>query len=285
MFEKYWWPTVARSRSVRCARDTNSGPGPSRSYPRRPKFAAPFPRPMRPTRSGYPATRSGVPVDRRDRECGRALRCRRDLSGYGFLSENPGLAAACANAGITFIGPPPKYSNSPATSHGVGGPRRPGFLVLSSSEPSADVDERRWPRRPICSSRLRQGGRRWRRPRYAPGGDHRRTLADAIAAPPARRRRLRRPDGVPRTGGDQPRHIEVQILADTTGNVIHLYERDCSMQRRHQKVVELAPAPNLDPRSATGSVRCRRSPGTSATRAREPPSSCSTNRAGTSSSR
>lgn len=179
-----------------------------------------------------------------------AQRCGADAiyPGYGFLSENPQLAQACADAGITFVGPRADVlALAGNKSRAIAAAREAGLPVLASSEPSSSVDE-------LCSAAADMtfplfvkavaggGGRGMRRVADIDG------LAEAIEAAS---REAESAFGDPTVYLEQavinPRHIEVQILADNYGDVIHLYERDCSVQRRHQKVVELAPAPNLDP--------------------------------------
>ncbi|WP_454043935.1 pyruvate carboxylase [Cellulosimicrobium sp. Marseille-Q8652] len=168
--------------------------------------------------------------------------------GYGFLSENPDLARACADAGLTFVGPPPEVLELAGNKvRALKAAREAGLPVLASSEPSADVDVLLASADavgfPVFVKAVAGGGGRGMR-----RVDTREDLPEALAAA------MREADGA---FGDptvfleravlRPRHIEVQILADGAGNVVHLYERDCSLQRRHQKVVEIAPAPNLDP--------------------------------------
>ncbi|MDL9945959.1 pyruvate carboxylase [Gordonia sp. ABSL11-1] len=177
-----------------------------------------------------------------------AERCGADAiyPGYGFLSENQGLAQACADAGITFVGPSAEVlelTGNKATA--VAAAKAAGLPVLASSEPSADVDAlvqfAESMQFPVFVKAVAGGGGRGMR-RVEKLAD----LADAIAAAS---REAEAAFGDPTVFLEQavvnPRHIEVQILADTHGNVIHLFERDCSVQRRHQKVIELAPAPNL----------------------------------------
>ncbi|MEB3063444.1 pyruvate carboxylase [[Mycobacterium] zoologicum] len=181
---------------------------------------------------------------------GAAKRCGADAvyPGYGFLSENPRLAQACAEAGITFVGPSAAVlALAGNKSHAVAAAREAGLPVLVSSEPSRSVAE-------LVSAAADMtfplfvkavaggGGRGMRRVADFDG------LAEAVEAAS---REAESAFGDATVYLEQavinPRHIEVQILADTHGSVVHLYERDCSVQRRHQKVVELAPAPNLDP--------------------------------------
>lgn len=168
--------------------------------------------------------------------------------GYGFLSENPDLAEACANAGITFVGPTADVLTLTGNkARAIAAAKAAGVPTLDSVEPSADVDALveaagalRYPL--FVKAVAGGGGRGMRRV------DEESALRDAVETC------MREADGA---FGDptvfieeavvSPRHIEVQILADGHGNVIHLFERDCSVQRRHQKVVEIAPAPNLDP--------------------------------------
>ncbi|AHI00724.1 pyruvate carboxylase [Kutzneria viridogrisea] len=168
--------------------------------------------------------------------------------GYGFLSENPELASACQRAGITFVGPPAEVLELTGNkARAIAAAKAAGLPVLQSSEPSTDVDALlaaagqigfpifvkavaggggRGMRRVLDESTLRESIEAAMREAESAFGDATVFLEQAVV---------------------QPRHIEVQILADAEGNVIHLYERDCSVQRRHQKVIELAPAPNLDP--------------------------------------
>ncbi|MGW3470309.1 pyruvate carboxylase [Saccharopolyspora sp. NPDC000995] len=168
--------------------------------------------------------------------------------GYGFLSENPELARACQEAGIIFVGPSHEIlqmTGNKATA--VAAAREAGVPVLDSSSPSRDTDELLAAAEnmtfPVFVKAVAGGGGRGMRHVEAVSG-----LREALEAA---MREAESAFGDPTVFLEQavinPRHIEVQILADAAGNVIHLYERDCSVQRRHQKVIEIAPAPNLDP--------------------------------------
>ncbi len=179
-----------------------------------------------------------------------ALRCGADAvyPGYGFLSESPEFAEACEAAGLTFVGPSAEVltltgnkmrAQDRAAAAGLPVLRQSG-PVASATEAIAAADAIGFPL--FVKAAAGGGGRGLRRIeradqlgaavdvaiREAEGafGDPTVFLEEAVTA---------------------PRHIEVQVLADAAGHTVHLYERDCSVQRRHQKVVEIAPAPNLDP--------------------------------------
>ncbi|TVU59101.1 pyruvate carboxylase [Paenarthrobacter nitroguajacolicus] len=167
--------------------------------------------------------------------------------GYGFLSENPDLARAAKAAGITFVGPPAEVlelaGNKVAALEAA---RKAGVPVLKSSKPSKDLDE-------LIAAADDIGFPIFAKAVAGGGGRGMRRVETREALPEALQSAMREADaafGDPTMFLEQavlrPRHIEVQILADAEGNVMHLFERDCSLQRRHQKVVEIAPAPNLD---------------------------------------
>jgi pyruvate carboxylase len=169
--------------------------------------------------------------------------------GYGFLSENAEFARACGKAGITFIGPTPELlellgdktaARRLATAAGV--PVLPGAESSVTSAAEAHKLARGIGYPVIIKAAMGGGGRGMRVVRQASDLETRLEEArnEALSA-----------------FGDasvflekyisRARHIEVQILGDQHGNLLHLWERDCSVQRRHQKVVEVAPAPQLSP--------------------------------------
>ena len=176
--------------------------------------------------------------------------------GYGFLSENADFAEAVAAAGIVWVGPPPAAIRAMGLKDAAkrlmaaaGVPTTPGYL---GDDQSAAVLAREaaaigWP--VLIKAVAGGGGKGMRRV------DRAEDFAGALEA--ARR------EAASAFGDDRvlleryvtrPRHIEVQVFGDTLGQVVHLFERDCSIQRRHQKVVEEAPAPGMD--AATRQALC-----------------------------
>jgi 3-methylcrotonyl-CoA carboxylase alpha subunit len=176
--------------------------------------------------------------------------------GYGFLSENPEFAEACAKSGIVFVGPPP------AAMRAMGSKSAAKSLMEKSSVPVLPgyhgeqqgvaflADQAVRVGFPLMIKAVSGGGGRGMR--IVSHADE-----FAVALDSARQ------EAASAFGDDRvllerylkhPRHIEVQVFADRHRNAIHLFERDCSVQRRHQKVIEEAPAPGLDParRAAMG---------------------------------
>jgi acetyl-CoA/propionyl-CoA carboxylase, biotin carboxylase, biotin carboxyl carrier protein len=180
--------------------------------------------------------------------------------GYGFLSENADFAAACERAGVVFLGPPSRairvMGDKITAKNAVAAFDVP--VVPGVAKPGLTDDE-------LVAAAEEVGYPVLIKPSAGGGGKGMRLVED-----PARLRDAlvgARREAASSFGDDtlflerfvlRPRHIEVQVLADTHGNVVHLGERECSLQRRHQKVIEEAPSPLLDPetRARIGAAAC-----------------------------
>ena len=193
-----------------------------------------------------PAAESYLDVDR---VVGAAVRADVDAvhPGYGFLSENPALPRALDEVGITFVGPRPEVialmgdkAAAKQAMAAAGVPVVPGIddPTLSDDELLERLDEVGFP---LLLKAVAGGGGKGMRAVHDPA-----VAADALAAA---RREARNAVGDDRMIVERlvtdPRHVEVQVVGDTHGTVLHVLERDCSLQRRHQKVVEEAPAAHL----------------------------------------
>jgi 3-methylcrotonyl-CoA carboxylase alpha subunit len=167
--------------------------------------------------------------------------------GYGFLSENAGFADAVAKAGLTWIGPPPEAiramglkdaAKALMEKHGV--PVTPGYHGADQSPKVLKTEAKRIGYPVLIKAIAGGGGRGMRRVDNA---------ADFDAALASAQREAKASFGDDRVLVEKfvesPRHIEVQVFGDNFGNYVHLFERDCSLQRRRQKVIEEAPAPGM----------------------------------------
>ncbi len=169
--------------------------------------------------------------------------------GYGFLAENDRFAEICRDHGITFVGPSPHAIRSmgdkataKSTMQRVGVPTVPGSEgLLATPEEAAELAAEMG--YPVMIKATAGGGGRGMR--LVPGPDQLQSLFKAAQG--EAEAAFGNPGLYMEKFIDRPRHVEVQVLADRHGNVVHLGERDCSIQRRHQKLLEEAPSPALDP--------------------------------------
>jgi acetyl-CoA carboxylase biotin carboxylase subunit len=169
--------------------------------------------------------------------------------GYGFLAENDRFAEICKDHGLTFVGPSPEAiramgdkSTARTTMQQVGVPTIPGSegLLVNAAEAAVLAERMGYP--VMIKATAGGGGRGMRLVQSADQLENlfKAAQGEAEAA-------FGNPGLYMEKFIDRPRHVEVQVLADRHGNVVHLGERDCSIQRRHQKLLEEAPSPGLDP--------------------------------------
>ncbi|MDO9132673.1 acetyl/propionyl/methylcrotonyl-CoA carboxylase subunit alpha [Hydrogenophaga sp.] len=169
--------------------------------------------------------------------------------GYGFLSENDAFANACANAGIAFIGPPASAilamglkAESKQLMEKAGVPLVPGYHE-ADQDPAMLQHEANRIGYPVLIKASAGGGGKGMR-----AVDKAEDFAAALASCQREARNSFGSDAVLiEKYVQRPRHIEIQVFGDTHGNCVYLFERDCSVQRRHQKVLEEAPAPGMTP--------------------------------------
>jgi len=176
--------------------------------------------------------------------------------GYGFLAENAEFAEAVMAAGLVWIGPPPAAiramglkDSAKRLMSAAGVPVTPGYLG-EDQDPKRLLSEAKEIGWPVLIKAVAGGGGKGMR-KVTRAADFPEALASA-------RREAASAFGDDRvlleTFVSRPRHLEVQVFADVNGQAVHLFERDCSVQRRHQKVIEEAPAPGMDP--ATREALC-----------------------------
>ena len=183
--------------------------------------------------------------------------------GYGFLSERAAFARLCAEDGVTFIGPSPEAIEAMgdklaavelAVAAGV--PRVPGSGRVEAVSDAHAFAVRAW----VSRSHQGSAGGGGRGMRVVRGGRRSRPTRSS-----RRRPRPRRPSAIAslylEKFIERARHIEIQVLGDSHGNLVHLGERDCSTQRRHQKLIEEAPSPVIDAGLREELARSGRPPG------------------------